>query len=123
MTWQRVALDIVEGGGVGGDVQISESYCAQWTYPLVGGLTAVVTRYYYTASGDGPLRLEEQTEYLACTDPSDPGSTEQAADYGYRTVPWAGPFDDAAARKAAANAPEPTVTEWAGAMPHWEVAG
>lgn len=64
----------------------------------------------------------DATAYIACADPPDPGSTERAADYGYRTVPWPGPFDDAAARATAEGAPEPTTAEWAGAMPRWEVA-
>lgn len=60
---------------------------------------------------------------MACTDPADPGSTEKAADYGFRTVPWPGPFDDAAARTVAEHAPEPDDAEWADMMPRWEVAG
>jgi hypothetical protein len=124
MTWQRGEPAIFEGDGQpGGDSQVSEAYSVRWTHPLEGGLTAVVTRYYYVAAEDGESpRIEEQTEYIACTDPTDPGSTERAADYGYRTVPWNGPFDDAAARAAAEQAPKPTTTEWAAAMPRWEVA-
>lgn len=122
--WRRREPAIFDGDGVpGGDSQISEAYSVRWTRPLEGGLFAFVARYYYVAAEDGqPLRIEEQTEYVACTDPADPGSAERAADYAYRTVPWPGPFDDAAARKAAGNAPEPTVAEWAQMMPSWEVA-
>jgi hypothetical protein len=125
MTWQRREPAVYEGDGLpGGDSQISEAYSARWTRPLEGGLHAVVTRYYYVAAEDGQSpRIEEQTEYIACTDVSDPGSTERGADYGYRTVPWNWPFDDAAARSAAEQAPEPTVQEWAEMMPNWEVAG
>lgn len=124
MTWRRREPLIFDGDGQpGGESQISEAYSARWTCPLVDGLTAVVTRYYYVAAEVGPLRVEEQTEYLVCTDPSEPGGTERASDYGYRTVPWPGPFDDAAARAAAGRAPEPTVAEWADMMPSWEVAG
>lgn len=124
MTWQRREPAIFDGDGQpGGECQISEAYSARWTHPLEGGLHAVVTRYYYVSDGDGhDLHVEEETEYLACTDPSDPGSTEQAADYGYRTVPCRGPFDDAAARTAAEQAPEPTVAEWAEMLPDWKVA-
>lgn len=123
MTWQRRKPLIFDGDGQpGGDAQVSEAYSVRWTHPLEGGLTAVVTRYYYVSDWQDNLRVEEQTEYVACTDPSDPGSTERGADYAYRMVPWSGPFDDAAARRAAENAPEPTVAEWAAAMPHWEVA-
>jgi len=125
MTWQRREPLVFDGDGEpGGDFQISEAYSVGWTHPLEGRLHAVITRYYYVAAEDGqPPRIEEQTEYIACADPSDPGSTERGADYGYRTVPWDGPFDDAAARTAAGGAPEPTAAEWAEAMPHWEVAG
>lgn len=118
--WTRIEPLVGVGGYVGGDDQISESYCARWTHPLVGDEHAVITRFYYVAAE--PLRIEEQTEYLACTDPTEPGGTERGSDYGYRTVPWSGPFDDAAAQAAAGDAPEPTVAEWAGAMPSWEVA-
>lgn len=120
--WMRVEPLVGVGGDVGGDDQISESYCARWTHPLADVEYAVITRYYYVAAGDGPLRVEEQTEYIACTDPTEPGGTERGADYAYRTVPWSGLFDDAAARTAAGNAPEPTVAEWSEAMPRWEVA-
>lgn len=125
MTWQRREPAIFDGDGQpGGDLQTSEAYSVRWTRPIENGLYAFVTRYYYVAAEDGgSTRIEEQTEYLVCTDPSEPGGTEQTADYGYRTVPWPGPFDDAAARAAAGRAPEPTVAEWAEMMPRWEVAG
>lgn len=123
MTWQRINPLVSEAGDVGGDFQISLAFSARWTRQLEGGLHAVITRSYYVFAEDGQRpRVEEQTEYTACTDPSDPGSTERHADYGYRTVPWAGPFDDAAARTAAEHAPEPTAAEWAEMMPRWEVA-
>lgn len=124
MTWRRREPAVFEGDGVpGGDFQVSEAYSTRWTRLLEDGLTAVVIRYYYVAAEDGqPPHVEEQTEYIACTDPTDPGGTERGADYGYRTVPCPGPFDDAAARTAAQHAPEPDDKEWAEMMPGWEVS-
>jgi hypothetical protein len=74
----------------------------------------MVTRaYYVVADEQDTTSIECQTEYLICSDPSEPGGTELWADYRYRTLPTdtsQSSADDAWI--AALGAVEPTDDEW-----------
>lgn len=117
--WTRSLPEVMEGGDVGGDLQISEVYEVRWYRQLVDGRFALVSRRYYV-SAPSPHRfkaddlfIECQTEYLVCTDLDDPGGTEDWSRYVYRDV--VEPVDSASnesARLAAENAPEPNDDEW-----------
>ena len=126
--WQRCLPEVCQAGDVGGDVQVSDAWEARWQRQLPDGHTARVTRAYYVAAdqvdgtADGPVHLECQTEYLVCTDVSDPGGTEVWGDYTYATVPLPTRPDAEAARRAVAAAGEPTDAEWRTQAPTW-VAG
>ncbi|WP_344613373.1 hypothetical protein, partial [Dactylosporangium salmoneum] len=101
--------------------QIGDAYNAKWVRRLDGGHWSVVVRtYYVTDAGDGRVLLE-QTEYLVCTDPGDPGSTELASSDGHATVAYEGPMDGAAVQAAAREAWAPTNPEWNNQMPDWRV--
>jgi hypothetical protein len=77
------------GGGVlpGGDAQLDESFSVCFWHRDHPG--ALVRCCYYAALDLDDLTsiyVERQTEYLVCTDPDDPGSTEEWSDYAYATV-------------------------------------
>lgn len=91
VTW--VPSPVEKGGVVGGD-GAGEAVSIQYTSPEVPG--ALITAYYYTV--DRVLRgwqeeddesprwdVESMTELMICTDPADPGMTEEWSDYTYDT--------------------------------------
>jgi hypothetical protein len=77
--WQRCEPEVMSGGDCGGDCQIGDAFDARWTAPLPGGLHALVTRYFYIVERDGLTYIEQQIEFLVCSDLSDPGNTEVAS--------------------------------------------
>ncbi len=80
------------------------------------GTWAVLTvSLYLTRTGTDPTRLDQQIEAVICTDPADPGNTEQASEYVYRTiaVDHPGAATPADARAACAAAPTPAI-RWDG---------
>lgn len=121
MTWKLIPPGVWDAGDVGGDDQTSIAASARWTRPLSDCLHALVVRYYYVVDRGG-VRVEQQTEYLVCGDPFEPGGTERASSSAYASVAWSGVFDGEAAWACARQAPEPTDAEWDAAMPGWEVS-
>jgi hypothetical protein len=121
VTWERRYPLIAPAGDVGGDQQVSEAYNARWVRQLPDGRWSVVSRAYYTAESDGAKVMLEQTEYMVCTDPGDPGSTEVASSDAYAVVTSAPPLDEAAVQDAAREAWAPTNAEWNNQMPGWQV--
>ncbi len=128
--WQRVQPDVCNAGDVGGDVQVGEAYNVRWQRMLPDGNTAMITESTYRAlndlnNPDGPTHMERQTEYLVCSDPADPGSTELWSDARYATIhPSANdPVTDpeAVARRAAEVPPNDHV--WNTHAPGWAVTG
>ncbi len=113
IAWVRRDPEVHVAGDTGGDIQVGEAYDARWTRPLEDGLTAMVSRAYYAIREPvtNNLALERQTEYLACTDPTDPGSTEQWSEYTYEPEYGFSPTD-LGARAAAYGAEPPTDGEW-----------
>lgn len=121
MTWQRCE-PLVSPAGKVDDRQVGKAYDAKWQRQLDDGHWSVVTRTYYASdAGDGPVLLEDN-EYVVCTDPGDPGSTEVASDGTNATVAYTGPMDDAAIQEAAREAWAPTALEWNNVMREWKVA-
>ncbi len=120
--WERREPAVHVAGDTGGDIQASEAYDARWTRPIGDGLTAMVSRSYYAILPDGlgprVRELEEQTEYLACSDPADPGGTEDWREYVYRPVYGFSPTD-LGARAAAYGAEPPCDDEWDEVAPDW----
>ncbi len=119
--WVRREPAVHVAGDVGGDVQASEAYDARWTRDLRDGLTAMVTRTCYAIVPDSPgprvREMEEETEYLACSDPADPGNSEWS-EYIYRPVYGFSPTD-LGARAAAYGAEPPCDDEWEEVAPDW----
>jgi hypothetical protein len=67
---------VLPGGDVGGDAQLAESFSVRFHRALPG---AMVTYHYYAAVDLDDLTticVEQRTELLVCTDPTDPGGTE-----------------------------------------------
>lgn len=118
--WERQLPLAGRAGDVGGDVQVGEAFGARWARRLDGGLWAVVTRSYYPAELHGARYLECDTEYLVCTDLSDPGGTEQWSDG--RAVPCTGNPTGEGACNAAVGALGPDDGEWNTFAPRWAVA-
>jgi hypothetical protein len=113
---------VLPGGDVGGDAQLDESFSVRFHHRHRPG--ALVTFHYYAALDLDDLTtvyVERQTEYLVCTDPSDPGSTEVRSDYRYETVQRdLGSVEAAtAAAKQAAAAHLTCDEDWPG-RPPWE---
>jgi hypothetical protein len=113
---------VLPGVDVGGDAQLDESFSVRFHRHDHPG--ALVTFYYYAALDLDDLTtvyVERQTEYLVCTDPSDPGSTELWSDCRYR--PMASGFESVeaatAAAKQAAEAHLACDEDWSG-RPPWE---
>jgi hypothetical protein len=78
-TWVRDQRGggVLPGGDVGGDTQVSESFSVRFHHRNRPG--AMVTYCYYAAVDPHDpmtISLQRQTEYLVCTDPTDPGGTE-----------------------------------------------
>ena len=78
-----------DGGGVtdggddcGGDVQAGNSYAVRFIRPDLLGSLITVTFYPVEDCPPGFV-VERQVEWLVCTDPADPGSTEIWSGYAY----------------------------------------
>lgn len=119
--WERREPLIAAAGDVGGDRQVSEAYDARWVRRLPVGCWLVASRAYYVAESDDGKAMVERTEYVVCSDPGDPGSTEIASSETHATVTSAPPLDEAAVQDAAREAWAPTNAEWNNQMPAWQV--
>ena len=123
--WVRREPAVSTGIDWGGDVQVGDAFDARWTRSLDDGLTAMVSRTYYAIVPDQPgprvREMERCDEYLVCTDPSDPGGTEEWAEYRYRQVYGYSPTDEGAERAAHATH-EPSDAEWNRNAPAYPVA-
>jgi hypothetical protein len=114
--WTREEPLVGSGGDCGGDIQVSDSFTARWTAPLVDGTFALLTVAFYLAEDDGRTFVECQTEYLHCRDLQDPGGTEIFCDYDYTEVVT---VDPAATdlRRVTEEAERPQYGEWADHVP------
>jgi len=126
-TWVRDQRGggVLPGGDVGGDAQLDESFSVRFHHRHRPG--AMVTYRYYAALDLDDLAtvyLERQTEYMLCTDPADPGSTEAWSDTRYETVQhgFASVEAASAAAKRAAEAHLACEEDWPG-RPPWEATG
>jgi hypothetical protein len=78
---------LTDGCDHGGDVQVSNAWHRRFVRRAADGTWQVVTVYFYRAADDnsvhdwGPVWLEEQREYLVCTDLTDPGGSEITSEY------------------------------------------
>lgn len=85
------------GGDVGGDIQEGDSLCRRFA-AQVGAVWAVVTVYFYTGYAtverEGPLYLYRQDEFVVCTNPRDPGTSELAADQREYRLDITAPCED-----------------------------
>jgi hypothetical protein len=113
---------VLAGGDVGGDAQLSESFSVRFHHRDHPG--ALLTYRYYAALDLDDLTtiyVERQTELLVCTDPADPGGTEEWSDYRYAAVQRdLGNVEAAtAAAKQAAEAHLACDEAWSG-RPPWE---
>jgi hypothetical protein len=82
--WQPDSRGVQPGGWVGGDIQRGDSYSVRYVRPDMPG--SLITRTAYAVEYDnlpGEFVIQIQTEWLVCTDPSDPGGTEIWSDYAY----------------------------------------
>jgi hypothetical protein len=84
-----------EAGDTGGDYQDGEAWSVRFTRADLPGSLITVSVYAEINRRDGdagrwrpadreyPTSVTVQTEFLTCTDPADPGSTETWSDYTY----------------------------------------
>jgi len=113
---------VLPGGDIGGDAQLDESFSVRFWHRDRQG--ALVGYCYYAALDLDDLTtvyVERQTELLVCTDPDDPGGTEEWSDYRYGTVRRGfGSVEAATAvAKRAAEAHLACDEDWSG-RPPWE---
>lgn len=85
--WERRDPWTFTAADAGGPDQLSNvAYESRWSAKLTDNSYGVITRYFYVIDRDGEVFLEEQTEYMWCTDPAHPGDTEIDAEYTYNRV-------------------------------------
>lgn len=126
--WTEVApLGPQDHGDVGGDAQASDSWGRRFVLPRdEEGLVPVLEVRYFIARKDhlnegGPRCVRRQVEYMLCTDPYDPGSTEVWSDQAEQDLigPAAEPTSEDA-RRMCAEMPPPGLGDWTGAREHGE---
>jgi hypothetical protein len=79
---------VLPGGDVGGDRQASEAFSVRFWHRDHPGV--LVTYTYFAAVDDenpAEITIERETEFLVCTDPTDPGGTEVWSAYRWTTLP------------------------------------
>jgi hypothetical protein len=113
---------VLPGGDVGGDAQLGESFSVRfWHRDHPGAMVGY--RYYAALDLDDltSVYVERQTEYLVCTDPTDPGGSEVWSDCRYEAVERdLGTVEAAtAAARQAAEAHLVCDEDWRG-RPPWE---
>jgi len=128
--WQTQDPAVAPGGDVGGDYQAGEAWSVRLASDQVPG--ALITVYVFAEAGrrrdpdmgdvpaDGEYHVQVMTEYLTCTDISDPGGTETWSDMVYddaaspRTYNDGDEADQAARKLAGAYAANPGRFGWDG---------
>lgn len=92
VVWRPDGSGVLPGGQVGGDVQVGESWSRRFRPDVepVEGLHAIVEEDWFASDPDpnepGPparFTVTCQTWACVCTDPDDPGGTEEWSDYDY----------------------------------------
>lgn len=80
--------ELCPAGDTGGDYQMSEAWSRRFVREAPDGEHLVVTVAFYVERPPGlPVpQIMCQIEYVRCTDPRDPGATEQYADYTFAAV-------------------------------------
>jgi hypothetical protein len=81
VTWHTQEPAVGPGGDVGGDNQAGEA----WTVRLLSddAPLSMITMYFFADRGPEDYGVTMMTEFLTCTDVSDPGGTETWSDYDY----------------------------------------
>jgi hypothetical protein len=107
--WKPDGTGVMNGGDVGGDIQVADSWDIRFVHPDLP--RAVITVWVYPVAEDpetqwetGPYKVDVQAEYTICDDPRNPGDTEEWADARYETEPGEHadlPAAERAARKIA----------------------
>lgn len=106
--WIEVGTISLDDGSPGGDKQIGPASSRRFQLAVEDGTFAVVTVYSYATREernvdeegnptDEPvpyLDVEEQTEFIICTDPDDPGGTEIWSEYEYDYPMYLAPKDE-----------------------------
>lgn len=88
-TWRLDGTGIVDNGNVGGDIQAGPAWSVRYVRDDMPG--SLITETVYAVDWKNATRPERghnyayqiQTEFLVCTDPSDPGGTEVWSDVHY----------------------------------------
>lgn len=82
--WENDGDGVQLGGDVGGDIQAGDSFSIRYRRSDLPGSMVTITAYpvgYENCPDE--FVVQTQTEYLVCTDPSDPGGTEVWSDVNY----------------------------------------
>jgi hypothetical protein len=111
---------VLPGGDVGGDRHASESFSVRFHHRNRPGV--LVTYSYYAAVDEenpAAITVERETEFMVCTDPADPGSSEVWSAYSHTTLPGSYANLQAATDAALQAAQAHLVCEaaWAGRPP------
>lgn len=78
----------VNAGDIGGDEQITAAWSVRFTHVTKPGSLLTVAFYGEASDPDAPAtyRLTRQDEYLTCTDPGDPGGSQDWCEYAFTDV-------------------------------------
>lgn len=91
-------------GDTGGELQTTEAYCRRWICPAPElGEWLTVTVETWGEAQDEWSCVSERLEYIRCTDPADPGSTELWAGYSDINYVRGAEVSDEGAYKACAE--------------------
>lgn len=86
--WAEVPGHPITCGDVG-EYQVSEAWSRRWALKRSDNKWAIVDDQWFVArlKKSGQLDMVNSTEFTICTNPLDPGGTEEWADIIWRTVP------------------------------------
>lgn len=88
MNWKPDGTGVQSAGDIGGDIQRGETYSVRFVRPDKPGSLYTVTFYAveYDHQCPGEFVVQEQTEWMVCEDPRDPGGTEIWSDMQTRDI-------------------------------------
>ena len=123
--WHLDGKGIIDGGDVGGDIQVGTAWSVRYIRDDMPGSLITVNVYAVDHDNDNPDRrgeefaIQTQTEFMVCADPSDPGGTEIWSDLDYEDGVFA--YETLAeAETAAREAAENDNTEAAASAQGWD---
>lgn len=105
-TWIEDPQGLMDEGSIGGDIQAGPAWGRRFVrwMPTISKWALITDAFYRTEEenrdGTTTAGICNQTEFLVCTDPTDPGGTEGYSDYTYEDLDIADDSNDDSKRLA-----------------------